>query len=104
MPPSPELGERFREVRSVEVQHRFEAEKSARSTGNIGITREVTVNLESEQYGGKQQCASCLVLVSLKNLVHINCAIVSNYNLLEESPKHLPHAINGRIVIETSWF
>ena len=58
VPPAPKLSNVPTEIRHVEITHQFYAEQLGRAYGYVGITREITVNLESEEDGSKKQGAS----------------------------------------------
>ncbi len=104
VPPAPKLGNIAAEIRHVEISHQPDTKKFCCANGDVGITRKVAVNLESEQDGSQKQCAAALVLISVENLIDINGAIVRHHDFLEQAPKDLPHAIDGFIVVEFSWF
>ena len=100
MPSTPELRDVAAEIRHVEVAHQLDAEQLGRTDGDVRVAREVAVNLESEEDGGKEQSASALLGVSRKHLVNIHSAIIGHHNLLEQAPKNLPHTVDGGVVVE----
>ena len=104
MPPAPKLGDVTAEIRHVEVSHQFDTEQFGCTDGDVGITREVTIDLEGEKDSGKQQGASCLFRVGREHLVDIHRAVVGHHNLLEQTPKYLSHAIDGVVVIKFALF
>ena len=64
VPAAPELGDVAAEVGHVEVAHQLDPEQLRRSDGDVGIAREVAINLESEEDGSEQKCASRLFRVT----------------------------------------
>ena len=64
VPPAPELGDVATEVGYVEVAHQLDPEELRRSDGDVGVAREVAVDLESEEDGGEEQGASALHLIT----------------------------------------
>ena len=100
VPPAPKLGNVAAEIRNVEIAHKPDTEQLRRSDGNVGIAREVAVNLEGEKNGSQKQCAAALVLISTENLIHINGTIISHHDFLEQAPKDLLHAVDGFVIIE----
>ena len=63
MPTAPKLGDVAAEIRYVEVAHQLDTEQLGCADGNVGVAREVAINLEGEEYRGKQQCASIIVRI-----------------------------------------
>ena len=100
VPTAPKLSNVAAEIRHVEVAHQLYSKQLGRAYGNVGIAREVAVDLEGEKDGSKKQGASALVCVGRENLVHIHRAVVGYHYLLEQAPKDLTHTVNGGIVIE----
>ena len=103
MPPAPELGDVAAEIRHVEVAHQLDPEKLRRSDGDVGVAREVTIDLESEEDGREQKCASRLLRVSRKHLVDIHCAVVGHHDFLEQAPKDLTHPVDSSVVIKLAF-
>ena len=103
VPAAPELGDVAAEIRHVEVAHQLDSEQLRRSDGDVRIAREVAIDLEGEEDGGKKQSASALLGVGRKHLVNIHGAIVGHHNLLEQAPKDLPHTIHGGVVVELAF-
>ena len=103
MPPAPKLSNVPAEIRHVEVPHQLYAKQFGRAYGDVGIAREIAVNLEGEKDGSKKQGASTLVCVSLEHFIHIHRAVVGHHYLLEQAPKDLTHTVNGSVVIEFSF-
>ena len=64
VPPAPELGDVATEVGHVEVAHQLDPEKLRRSDGDVGVAREVAIDLESEEDGSKEQGTSALRLIT----------------------------------------
>lgn len=54
VPSAPELGNVAAEIRHVEVAHQPDAEQLRSADGDVGISGEIAVNLESEQNGGQE--------------------------------------------------
>ena len=100
VPTTPELGNVAAEIRHVEVPHQPDAEQLGRADGNVAVAREVAVNLEGEEDGGKEQRASGLLRVGRKHLVDIDSTIVGHHDILEQAPQYLSHAINSGVVVE----
>ena len=100
VPTAPKLRNVAAEIRHVEVPHQLYAEQLGCAYGNVGIAREITVNLEGEKDGSKKQSASCLFRVSRENFVHIHSAIICYHYLLEQAPKDLTHTVNGCVIVE----
>lgn len=103
VPTTPKFSNVTTEIRHVEVPHQFNSKQLGRAYSNVGIAREVAVDLEGEKDGSKKQGASCLFRVSRENLVHIHRAIVRHHYLLEQAPQDLAHTVNGSVVIEFSF-
>ena len=54
VPTAPKLRNITAEIRHVEVPHQLNAEQFGRAYGNVGITREVAVDLEGEEDGSEE--------------------------------------------------
>ena len=104
VPPAPELGDVAAEIRHVEVAHQLDPEQLRRSDGDVGVAREVAIDLESEENGGEEQGASALLRVSRKHLVDVFRAVVGHHDFLEQAPQDLPHAVDGGVVVEFALF
>ena len=100
VPTSPKLRDVAAEIRDIEVPHQLDSKEFGCSDGDVGITREITVDLESEEDGGKQQGTTALRLIGIENLVHINGAVIRNNHLFEQSPKNLPQTINPIFILK----
>ena len=100
VPPPPKLGYVSAEIRHVEVPHQLYPEQFGGSNGNVAVPREVTVDLESEEYGRKEKVAPALLRIRREYLIHEHRAVVCNHYLLEQTPQYLAHPVYRRGVIK----
>ena len=69
VPATPEFGDVTGEVGDVEVAHETHAEEFRRTDGDVGVAREVTVDLEREEQGADNQFSTAFGGIVRKNLV-----------------------------------
>ncbi|KAA6303313.1 MAG: hypothetical protein EZS26_000494 [Candidatus Ordinivivax streblomastigis] len=55
MPTSPKFGNIARKIGKSKIAHQIKTKQSGCSYRNIGITRKITIDLESEEKGAHQQ-------------------------------------------------
>ncbi len=87
MPSAPKILYRFRQKRPPEILQKINAAHFRRAPGNIGITRKVTVNLESINQRGKKNLHAAKSPELPKDRIHRNSQSVRNHQLLEQSPE-----------------
>ena len=104
VPATPELGDVTGEVGDVEVAHETHAEEFRRTDGDVGVAREVTVDLKREEQGADNQFSTAFGGIVRKNLVAGGGASVGDDHLFEKSPKNLAHAINGERIVKLARF
>ncbi len=104
MPSAPELCHIAREIREGEVSHQPKAEQPCRPDCNIGVSREVSVDLEGEQNATHKQRNAALVRVIAPNLIHDGGAVVGNDHFLEKSPQNLTATVHSLSIIEAAGF
>ena len=100
MPATPELGDIPAEIREAEVPHRLESEQLSNADGHVRVTREIAIDLESEENGRQQQRTAALRLVGREDAVHVHRAVIGNHHLLEQAPQNLAHAVHAHLILE----
>ena len=93
VPTSPEFSDISAEIWHIEVPHQLDTKQLGCADGNIRIAGEVSVDLEGEEDGGKQQRTAAVRLVGGKDLVHIDGAVIGHDHFFEQAPENLPHSI-----------
>ena len=100
MPTPPKLRYVATEIRYVEVAHQVYAEQLGGAYGYVGIAREIAVNLNGEQHGCEEECATRVGGIIGENGIHVGGTVVRYDNLFEQSPKDLAHTVHGLGVVE----
>ena len=100
MPSAPKLRNVAAEIGHIEIAHQFNAKQFRSAYRNVRITREIAIDLESEEYSPKKQAATTLICVGRKHLVYKYRAIISHHYFLEQAPQYLAHPVNGSVVVE----
>jgi len=93
VPAAPVLGHRARRVRAVEVGRQPVAHHLGRADRDVGITREVAVDLEHEEHGGEQQRNPVVVGRVRLDAVDQHGEPIGDHDLLEEYAEHLLQAV-----------
>ena len=104
MPAAPEFRDVAAQIRYLEILYQPDAEKLGASDGDVGIAREVAVNLEGEEYGPQQVYVPRQAVGVRENVVDVFGTLVCDHYFLEVSPKHLPEAVGGQRIIEVAFF
>ena len=104
VPSTPKLSDVAAEIRYIEVAHQLYSKEFGGAYGDVGIAREVAIDLESEENGSKEQGATALVCVILEHFIHIHGAIIGHHYLLEQAPQDLPHPISSGVEMELAFF
>ena len=104
VPAPPELSNVATEIGIVEVAHQPNAKQLGHTDGDIGIAREVGVDLEGEEHGRQRQSGTVVGRLVPEDLVHKNGAVVGDGHFLEQSPQHLPQAVHRLVVAERAGF
>ena len=100
VPPAPELTYVAREIRVAEVLHQAEPEEARRADGDVGIAREIAVNLEREQHCPYQQRAARQRGVIGEDRVDHDGTAVGDNHLLEQTPQDAAHPVDRSLVIK----
>ena len=102
MPTAPEFRYTPRKVGIVEVAHQVKAKQARTAYCDVGVSREITINLERKQYGNFNESEGweAYKKTSVPIVVNGNGAGVGHNHLLEKSPKHLAAAVDGFVIFE----
>src|SRR5574344_421018 len=102
MPTTPKLRNRLGKVRQSEILHQTYAKQLTTTNGNVGISREIPINLECKAHGAHPQvgCRECRIV--RKNIVGHDSAIVGQKHFLHQSPQNLAHPVNSLRPFKTS--
>src|SRR5437879_278543 len=100
MPSPPELGDGTGRVRPIEVQRQVNAEAFCGTQGNIGISREITVELERKSQGSNNYDETVLRRKIREHLIHYESQAVSNDQFLEEPHQHNCEAVEYLHVVK----
>src|SRR5690554_1591975 len=93
MPSPPELGNIPGKVGIVEIFHKPESEQPGGAQGNIGVAGEVAIDMKGKEKGTHQQGTAVVVTGITENQVAKLCSTLGNYQLLEDTPLHLPQRV-----------
>src|SRR5690606_17403193 len=104
MPSPPEFRNVPGKIWKRKVPHEGESKKPCTSYGNIGVSREISINLKGEKYPAHEQGDPRVIIVIGKNIVYVDRTVVGNYDLLEQAPQHLPHSIDRFTILELSLY
>ena len=92
MPPPPEFGDGFGEIRIIEVLQEVEAEDPAETNGHIGIAGEIEVDVQAERHGvGPVEEHGGLGTVP--EAADKQGQTVGDENLLAQTHQEPPHAV-----------
>ena len=94
VPASPEGGYVGGEIGKGEVAREANAEEACRANGNVGIAREVAVNLEGEEHGAHDEVGAIALRIGIDGLYEGSHA-VGQQHLLDEAPQHKAQAIDN---------
>src|SRR5690606_18406869 len=88
VPPPPELPDGLREVRAPEVLHEVVPHHLRRADGDVGVPREVAVDLEREEVRRDEDGPAVVDLWAPVDLADVDREAVGDDELLEEPPRH----------------
>ena len=100
MPASPKFGNITGEVRKGKILLEVKAEQSRCANGNIGIAREIAIDLKSKEQGPQQESAAAIVAVVIEKLICKFCAVVGNDDLFKKSPQDLTQSVHSFVVLK----
>ena len=100
MPSSPEFGNVTGEIREGEIPQQLNAEEPGRAQCNVGVTREVTIDLEGKEQSPKNKRAARIRSRIVKNEVGVFCTLIGNDDFFKQAPEYLPEAIDSLRVIK----
>ena len=103
MPTSPEVGEGRREVWHVEVDRNTESEECRRAARDVGVTREVEVDLqcESQRRDPGIGRADSAIAGGAEPVVDPDHHPVAEEHLLREAPADEPETLSGEHRVES---
>ena len=101
VPPPPELGDATREVGQAEVLHQGNAKEPSATHGDVGVAREVTVNLNGKEEGCHPKVRAIGIRVGI-NGIDDGGTVVRNHGFLHHAPKQQAQAIDCRGVVKTA--
>ena len=104
MPAFPEFGNRFTEIRTVEILHELVAHHLRRTERDIRIAGKITVNLKSEKHGRHDQRNAFVGLRLIINFVDKRGETVSDDYLFEKPPDHQLKSGDHAIVFKIMFF
>ena len=89
-----------KEIRRAEVHHQLHAHHAGAAPGNIGITAEITVNLEGKGAGGHHQGAAGICRDIAVHRIHPHGKIGRGHALFEKAPGHQLEPGDGVVIRE----
>ena len=95
------LNRRGEEVRPDEVVHQLESHHLGGTDGDVGIPREITIQLEAEQDGSHEYLTAGLPVYVIVYKVDIVSQVVGNDKFEEKAPQHQLYPPDGPLAVET---
>ena len=100
MPAAPEVLRAGGEVGEVEVQRELEAQALGDAAGDVGVAREVAVDLEREGVDRQQRQAAVDRLPAAEEVVDDERQVVGDDDLLEQAPEDQVPALVELLEVE----
>ena len=98
VPAIPKLGHALGEEWGFEVAHQFDSKQLGCSNGDVGVPREVSVDLECEEYEPKKEGDRMMLCRSIEAHVDVGRTGVGDDDLLEHAPEDETHAVAPLLV------
>ena len=76
------------------------AKKACRANGDVGVAREISVNLEGEEHGAHHECGARVICVIGEDVVDVDSAGVGHHHFFEEPPQDQPQPADRSGVVK----
>jgi len=104
MPPVPEIFDRSSEIRLPEITGEPDPEDLRRTQCDIGISREIGIDLKSKKNRGDHQGGPIVMFTVAVHGIDIDGQPVGHYQFFKVSPKHQLQPTGHQVVIESMNF